>query len=53
MQLDVHYKDVTFETLNWEDFLEAVKAAFPNTTDWGKTCEEFAGGREGKLGSVP
>jgi len=41
MQLDVRYKDVTFETLNREDFLEAVKAAFPNTTDWEKTYEEF------------
>ena len=46
MQVDVRYKDVTFETLNREDFLEAVKAAFPNTTDWGKTYEEFAAGEK-------
>jgi hypothetical protein len=29
MQLDVRNKDVTFETLNKQDFLELVKAAFP------------------------
>ena len=29
MQLDVRYKDVTFETLNQKDFLRAVKEAFP------------------------
>jgi hypothetical protein len=48
MQLEVRYKDVTFETLNREDFLEAVKAAFPEI-DWEKTYEEFraAGEKEG------
>jgi hypothetical protein len=40
MQLDVCYKDVTFETLNREDFLDRVKAAFPNL-DWDKTYEDF------------
>jgi Skp family chaperone for outer membrane proteins len=40
MQLDVQYKDVTFETLNREDFLEAVKEAFPRI-DWEKTYKEF------------
>ncbi|MGA2637184.1 hypothetical protein [Methylocella sp.] len=47
MQLDVRYKDVTFETLNQKDFLEAVKAAFPRI-DWDKAYEEFraAGERE-------
>jgi hypothetical protein len=29
MQLDIRYKDVTFETLKQSDFLEAVKEAFP------------------------
>jgi hypothetical protein len=40
MQLDVRYKDVTFETLNREDFLGAVKDAFPKI-DWEKAYEEF------------
>jgi len=40
MQLDVRFKDVTFETLNREDFLESVKSAFPGI-DWDKTYREF------------
>lgn len=40
MQLDVRYKDVTFETLNREDFLDAVKEAFPRI-DWEKAYKEF------------
>ncbi|MBX6333889.1 hypothetical protein IRY61_00920 [Candidatus Saccharibacteria bacterium] len=40
MQLDVQYKDVTFETLNREDFLECVKKAFPRV-DWDKAHREF------------
>ncbi len=40
MQLEVRYKDVTFETLNQRDFLESVKAAFPRI-DWDKAYEEF------------
>jgi len=40
MKLDERFKDVTFETLNRVDFLESVKAAFPNV-DWDKTYEEF------------
>jgi hypothetical protein len=48
MQLDVRYQDVTFETLNREDFPEAVKAAFPEI-DWEKAYEVFraAGEKEG------
>jgi hypothetical protein len=47
MQLDVRYKDVTFETLNRKDFLEAVKEAFPRI-DWDKAHEEFqAAGEKG------
>jgi hypothetical protein len=47
MQLDVRYKDVTFETLNRKDFLDAIKAAFPRI-DWEKAYKEFraAGKRE-------
>jgi hypothetical protein len=40
MQLDVRYKDVTFETLNREDFLDAIKEAFPRI-DWDKAYKEF------------
>lgn len=40
MELDVRFKDMTFETLNREDFLEAVRKAFPNT-DWDKAHSEF------------
>ena len=48
MQLDVRYKDVTFETLNREDFLVAVKEAFPHEVDWDKAYMEFrAAGEKG------
>lgn len=40
MKLEVRYKDVTFETLNQEGFLELVKAAFPRV-DWDKAYKEF------------
>lgn len=40
MELDVRYKDVTFETLNHKGFLEAVRAAFP-MIDWDKAYSEF------------
>jgi hypothetical protein len=40
MQLDVRYKDVTFETLNREDFLDAIKEAFQRI-DWDKAYKEF------------
>ena len=40
MQLDVRYKDVTFETLNPQDFLDAIKKAFPRI-DWDKAYKEF------------
>lgn len=40
MNLDVQYKDVTYETLNREDFLEALKGAFPHV-DWDKAYSEF------------
>jgi len=49
MKLDERFKDVTFETLNREDFLQSVKTAFPNV-DWGKAYDEFraAGEANGK-----
>ena len=40
MKLEERYKDVTFETLNREDFLDSVKAAFPDV-DWQKAYSEF------------
>ena len=40
MQIDVHYKDVTFETLNRDDFVEAIKKAFP-CVNWDKAYSEF------------
>jgi hypothetical protein len=40
MKLDERYKDVTFEKLNRDDFLESVKYAFPNV-DWDKAYSEF------------
>ena len=40
MKLDERFKDVTFETLNREDFLESVKTEFPNV-DWDKAYDEF------------
>lgn len=46
MQLDVRYKDVTFETLNRRDFLDAIKEAF-SRIDWDKAYKEFrAAGEE-------
>jgi len=49
MKLDERYKDVTFETLNQDDFLESVKAAFP-AVDWDKAYSEFkAAGEQGKV----
>ena len=40
MKLDERYKDVTFETLNRNDFLDSVKEAFPDV-DWDKAYSEF------------
>jgi hypothetical protein len=40
MKLEERYKDVTFETLNRDDFLQSVKEAFP-TVDWDKAYKEF------------
>lgn len=40
MKLNERFMDVTFETLNREDFLGSVKAAFPDV-DWDTTYNEF------------
>lgn len=51
MVVDVQYKDVTFETLNQPDFLEAVKKAFPDE-NWDKVYNEFrAAGEKKQTGS--
>lgn len=46
MVLEERYKDVTFETLNRDDFLDLVKKAFP-AVDWEKTYNEFKAAGEG------
>lgn len=38
--MDVRYMDVTFETLNSEDFLARIKKAFP-AENWEKAHSEF------------
>jgi hypothetical protein len=40
MELEVRFKDVTFETLNEQDFIESVKKAFPDQ-NWDKVYSEF------------
>ena len=40
MNLEVRYKDVTFETLNHSDFLSSVQKAFPRV-NWEKAYNEF------------
>lgn len=40
MKLELRSKDVTFETLNQEDFLNSIKKAFPGV-DWDKAYREF------------
>lgn len=40
MQLDVRYKDVTFETLDSDDFLSLLEQAFP-LVNWDKAYSEF------------
>jgi hypothetical protein len=41
MNLEIIYKDVTFESLNRPDFLDAVKKAFANDENWDKLYDEF------------
>lgn len=40
MRVEERFKDVTFETLNRDDFLESVKTAFP-FVDWDSAYSEF------------
>ena len=40
MVLEVHFKDVTFETLSDREFMRSIKKAFPDQ-DWEKTYKEF------------
>jgi len=53
MQLDVRFKDVTFETLNRPDFLKSLKSAYPRI-DWDKPYNEFQamGEREKQTGKT-
>jgi hypothetical protein len=46
MVLEERYKDVTFETLNRDDFLEMVRKAYPDV-DWDKAYSEFKAAGEG------
>jgi hypothetical protein len=45
MELDLTYKDVTFETLNRDDFLPLLKEAFPYA-NWEKAYAEFRAASE-------
>ena len=45
MVLEVHFKDVTFETLNDREFMGSIKKAFPDQ-DWEKTYKEFVAAGE-------
>ena len=47
IQLDVNYKDVTFDTLNREDFLGSIQKAYPDE-DWEKAYKEFRAAGESK-----
>jgi hypothetical protein len=47
MKLEERYKDVTFETLNRDDFLKSVKEAFP-TVDWEKAYKRIQGSGPGR-----
>lgn len=47
MELEVRFKDVTFETLNEPDFIDSVKKAFPDQ-NWDKVYSEFRAAGEKK-----
>lgn len=40
MELDVHFKDITLETLERKDFIAKVRRAFPHM-DWDRAHKEF------------
>ena len=45
MELEVQFRDVTYETLNEEGFREARKKAYPHV-DWDRPYEQFQAARE-------
>ena len=45
MKLEVRFKDVTYETLNRDDFLRSVKEAFPSV-DWDNAYAQFRAAAE-------
>lgn len=45
MKLEVHYRDVTYETLNENGFADALKKAYPRV-DWDKPFDEFNAAKE-------
>lgn len=47
INLEVNYKDVTYDTLNRDDFLESIKSAYPEV-NWDKTYQEFRAVGESK-----
>ena len=47
IQLEVNFKDVTFDTLNRDDFLESINAAYPEV-NWDATYEEYRAAGESK-----
>ncbi len=49
MELEIQYKDITFETLNRKDFIDALKLAF-DQIDWDKAYEEFQAAGESEAG---
>ncbi len=51
MKLEKRYKDVTYDTLNREDFWESVKVAFPDE-DWGKAYSDFLAAGERDQGAT-
>lgn len=47
MALGLRYKQITFETLNRDEFLESVKMAYPSI-DWDTPYSEFLAVGEGE-----
>lgn len=45
MSLNTTYKDITFETLNNDQFIKDIKKAYSNI-DWDKLYEEFKAAKE-------
>jgi hypothetical protein len=45
MKIETRFKDVTFETLNQEDFLKILKEAYPDV-EWNKPYNDFVAAKE-------